>query len=197
MVALAPTARVSSLVGAAVVALMLGALPVAAQDKPATQSVAAELPHQLGLGLSVGAALDRGGFEIGVTARHAFTPRLLVGLTAEWCPWFDVLVRSPTVSPGSFNAYASLSFKWVGTPSVELRSVGHLGTSVLLFEPIGARVGSVGVFAGLALLSVSVRVAPSWSIEVMPDVTISVPSLSGVPFLYRQYRLLITALHWW
>src|SRR5207253_492523 len=84
-----------------------------------------------GLGGSLGAAIDRGGFQVGITARHGFNARLSGGATVEWSPWFDLLTRAFTV--GTVNGYLTLAVKWVTAQKVALRSALHLGASVLLF----------------------------------------------------------------
>ena len=181
-------ARVGRDVGqsATIAALIIGCVVSAPASAQSTGA--------FGLGGHVGAALDRGGFVGGVSVRHAFTPRLAGGFSAEWSPWFDVL--SAKFARGTANAYVTVSWKWVGTESVDVRSALHAGGSVLLFEPIGARQGAVGVFGGISLLSLWLRLAPAWSLELSPDVTLAVPSLTGVPLGYRQYRLIITLIHW-
>lgn len=146
------------------------------------------------VGGSIGAAFDRGGFQFGVTGRSALTPRLTGAATLEMSPWFNLL--SADVSLGTLNGYLSLAWSWATTEAVSIRSVVHLGVSMLLFAPVGADRFSVGPFAGLALLSISIRVSPTLTVELTPDATLSIPSVTGVPLVYNQYRLMASLLRW-
>lgn len=159
-----------------------------AEDAPADE------PVRWGVGGHAGAALDRGGFAVGASGRVQLSPRWTLGLSAEFSPFFDLL--SGTVAPGVINGYASFAWTWVSTPTVSLRSTAHVGTSVLLFEPVGTRQGAAGVFLGLAMLAVSIRASDAWSLELSPEVSLAIPSLTGVPYLYRQYRLIATLVRW-
>ena len=147
-----------------------------------------------GLRAFVGGSLDRGGFDAGIGAHRALSSRLTLGADFEFSPWFDLIALA--VAPGVANGYGTLRWAWITLPQFALRSTAHLGTSVLLFKAVGAPAGSVGAFAGLALLDVALRLSPSLWLELTPEVTLSAPLLRATPLVYRQYRLNIGLLHW-
>ncbi|MFT3706871.1 MAG: hypothetical protein QM817_04310 [Archangium sp.] len=143
-----------------------------------------------GAHVGVGASIDRAAMSVELGARLSVHPRVTLGLDVEFNPWFNLL--STTVAPGVMNAYASGTWKWLETDVVTLRSTLKLGTSVLLFDVVGARAGSVGVFAGASLLAVSLQLRPGTFFTIDPlEVDLAVPSLAGVPLVVRQYRLSI------
>lgn len=140
--------------------------------------------------LGVGASIDRAALNVDLGVRLAVHPRVTLGLDVEFNPWFNVL--SASVAPGVINAYASGSWRWLDTGTVTLRSTLKAGTSVLLFDVVGAQAGSVGVFVGASLLGVSLQLQPGLQLVLDPlEVDLAVPSLKGVPFAMRQYRLSI------
>lgn len=140
--------------------------------------------------LGVGASIDRAALNVDLGVRLAVHPRVTLGLDVEFNPWFNVL--SASVAPGVINAYASGSWRWLDTGTVTLRSTLKAGTSVLLFDVVGAQAGSVGVFVGASLLGVSLQLKPGLQLVLDPlEVDLAVPSLKGVPFAMRQYRLSI------
>jgi hypothetical protein len=117
-------------------------------------------------------------------------PRVSLGLDVEVNPWFDLL--SASVAPGVVNAYLRGTFRWLDTGFVTLHSTLKAGTSVLLFDVVGAHAGSVGIFIGANLLGVSLQLRPGLSFVIDPlEVDVAVPSLQGVPLVVRQYRVSI------
>jgi len=138
--------------------------------------------------LGVGASFDRAAVNVDAGLRLAVHPRLSLGLDVEFNPWFDLL--SASLAPGVINAYASGTWRWLDTGTVVLRSTLKVGTSVLLFDVVGAQAGSVGVFVGASLLGVSLQLKPGLQLLIDPvEVALAVPSLKGVPFAMRQYRI--------
>ncbi len=144
--------------------------------------------------LFAGGALERGGLNVGVGLARRLARRVEGELDVEWSPWFEMLSRS--TAPGTTNVYASVGVAWVLTPEVEVRTVGRLGTSVLLFSPLGAEAGAVGLYGALGPVSLSMKLAPRWWLDVSPEVALSMPSLGGIPFVYRQYLLRVGFLRW-
>lgn len=163
-------------------------------EVPAAPSTVANV-RTTGLRLFGGAALERGGLAIGAGGLRRLTPRLVVGATVEWNPWIDPV--SAGVASGVVNAYGTLSWRWLEGPSHELRGVAHAGASALLFSTVGARAGSVGVFGGLSVLTLALHLRDGLWLDVSPELTLSVPALHGVPFVYRQYRLCVGLTSWW
>jgi hypothetical protein len=138
--------------------------------------------------VGVGASIDRAAMSVDLGARLVVHPRVTLGLDVEFNPWFNLL--STSVAPGVLNGYLSGTWKWLETDVITLRSTLKAGTSVLLFDVVGARAGSVGVFAGASLLAVSLQLRPGTFFTIDPlEVDLAVPSLQGVPLVVRQYRL--------
>ena len=176
----------SRAVHAVVAAILLfgGAPASAAEDSPPS---AAPVPVPLGsLRLIAGLTLDRASANVGMGAERAFTPTFRVGVEAEYNPWFEL--QSMTAAPGVVNASSLLTVVWGHPSGWEVQSGLRLGGSMLLFTLPGARAGSFGVFFGASPIRVVVPVAPGRGLELSPDIAVAVPSLGGVPLVYRQYR---------
>ena len=115
----------------------------------------------------------------------------MVGLDAEWNPY--LAFGETGFRKGSFNAYASLlgRFQLAYAP-VSLRSSVSAGTSVLLFDLAGAKAGSVGPYFGISPLALDVKLRPHLYLTIDPtSIAIPVPHLTGIPFVYYQYRFVI------
>jgi hypothetical protein len=139
------------------------------------------------LHLVVGGSLDRGAGAFGIGGGVALSRRWALSADVEYSPWFDVLTAK--ASTGTARAYGTVSFAWLLADSLSLRSSVELGASVLLADVPGARAGSVGVVLGLALVGFAWQPSPHVLVEVVPDIMLDVPSLHGVPFVYREYRM--------
>jgi hypothetical protein len=170
---------------------MLGSL--VARAEPAATLDAAESPvpahdgRRGGVHLAVGSSFDNPGANLLAGVRLALSPRITLGFDFEASPWLDPI--SGRVAPGTFDAFATASWRWGGTGSLEVRSVIDAGTSVLLFRAEGANKGSVGLFVGTSLLQLRVKLSDALTLELTPEVVVAVPSLEGVPLAYRQYRV--------
>jgi hypothetical protein len=166
-------------------------LPAAtASDQLRVTALAAtpETPRRGEVHLTVGGAVDRGAAAFGVGASLRVSRRFALGIDLEFGPWFDLLTKQS--GTGTVRAYAIVSFIWADFGTVLVRSAAELGASVLLFDVPGARAGSVGLVLGASVLNVAWYPLPRVSVEVVPDVLLDVPSLHGVPLVYKEYRLL-------
>jgi hypothetical protein len=138
--------------------------------------------------LVAGASIDRGSGAFGVGLGVDLSERWALSFDAEFSPWFDVLTARS--SAGTARLYASGHFAWARFGALSLRSSAELGASMLLSDVPGASAGSVGVVLGLSLIGLRVQASPHVVVEVIPDVMLDAPSLRGVPFVYREYRLI-------
>ncbi|MBI2377728.1 MAG: hypothetical protein HYV07_27245 [Deltaproteobacteria bacterium] len=158
----------------------------------AGQASAAQPPasSRLGFDASVGGAIDSGAVAISGGARYSVEDWMF-GLDVELNPWISLDAMRAIL--GTLNVYGTVVKRWyVGSDDVHLRTTGHIGTSVLLVDLVGARKGNVGLFLGTSLIGVEIELGPSWTLIVDPaDVAIPVPQLSGAPLSYRQYRVTV------
>jgi hypothetical protein len=175
------------------VSRLLGSLLATAVAVPAAASAGTPEPFAPGLHLAVGASLDRSAVSADLGGRWAPLARVGLGLDLELNPWIDLL--SGSLAPGVASLVGSGFYRWTQGQGLELRTTVHLGTSVLLFDAVGAPAGSVGAYVGLGALSALLQVAPHTWLEIKPDVVVPVPQLRGTPFAYRQYRMMI-GLEW-
>lgn len=146
-------------------------------------------PDHTGVALhtSVAGSLDNGALAAVVAGRYAFDDRWLLGLDAEYNPWLSF--EAGRVSRGAFNGYATFIYRHWVSDSVALRITGNIGVSVLLFDLVGAPMGSVGPLVGGNLLGLSYEVTDQLYLLVDPaHVMLPVPQIRGAPFSYHQYR---------
>lgn len=141
--------------------------------------------------LATGASFDRGGVAQSAGMRYRMSDNWDVSLQAERNSWFSLTPARARV--GAFNAYASLTKRWsVHSPTYAIRTTVHLGTSRLLFELSGVPKGSTGLFFGTSLLGLESALSKSVVLVVEPaNVVVAAPLLSGVPFVYVQYRFTV------
>ncbi len=140
-------------------------------------------------------SLDRGGAAYRLGGRYRASDRWTFGADVEHNPWFSI--ETVSAVPGVINAYLTASFRWTRFEGIELASTAHAGISVLLFDLYSAEAGSTGPYLGLSLLGVSIDLSPGVALVIEPaDVSIPIPQLRGVPFVYRQYRLTV-GVRWW
>lgn len=181
--------RGSVLAGVVVCATASLAHADAPRAATATQVVSAEeAPRRGTLHVTVGGALDRGAGAFGLGVSYRVSKRFILGVDLEAGPWFDLLMKQSAA--GTARLYATLHFVWADFGTVLVRSSVELGGSVLLFDAPGANRGSVGVLLGASVVNVAWRPLPRLAVEVVPDVLLDVPSLHGVPLVYKEYRLL-------
>lgn len=141
--------------------------------------------------VATGASYDNAAFSGGLGMRYQLSRKWMLGLDAEWNPYF---ATSPgKLRSGSGNAYLSLIRRFqLRYESVNIRTTASLGASMLLFDLVGAEKYSVGPFFGVSFLGVEWKVARGFYVTLDPTyIAIPVPSLKGVPFMYAQYRFLL------
>jgi hypothetical protein len=141
--------------------------------------------------VALGASYDKPGFSGGIGARYQFSKPLMFGFDAEWNPFY---VPSPLkVKAGVLNTYFSIMRRFqLKNDSLNVRTTVGLGTSVLLFDLVGAPAGSVGPYFGLSFLGVEWKASPGFYLTVDPAyIAFPVPHLTGAPFGYLQYRFLV------
>jgi uncharacterized protein (TIGR03382 family) len=169
------------------------AVPAGA-NAPAVDSAAPTTPvapdfQRWGLRLATSVSIDNPSLALALGARFNPTRRLSLGVDVELAPWFDPI--SGHAALGTLDAFATAAFAWLQLGPVSLRSSLSAGTSVLLFDAMGAQKGSVGVFVGTSPVQIAVRLPAQLQLELSPEVTVAVPELKGVPLAYRQYRATI------
>lgn len=170
----------------AAVALVL-AFTGAAQATPVRTSTVPPA-GAVGFYLGASAAIDRGAFAGAAGVRWRVLDALSLGADVEWNPWFSL--DAGRTAPGALNLYATGIYHWVSLADLELRTTAHLGTSVLLFDLVGADAGATGLYLGLSLLGLAARLDEHVTLIFEPaDLAFPVPQLRGVPFYYHQYRI--------
>lgn len=169
--------------GVALCLLLLASPALASEVRTSSRTI-----DQLGLYVGGSASLDRGAFALAGGVRVPVFQDLTLGLDAEINPWFSL--DAARLAPGALNIYFTGIYHWFSLGRVELRTTAHIGTSVLLFDLVGAEAGSTGLYFGLNLLGVAIRVSDHFQLVLEPaDLSFPIPHLWGVPFYYRQYRL--------
>jgi hypothetical protein len=141
--------------------------------------------------VALGASYYKPGLSGGGGARYQLSRPLMFGFDAEWNPW---LALSPgKLRPGAFNAYVSVIRRFqLESDDVNVRTTLALGTSVLLFDLVGAPAGGVGPFFGLSFLGVEWKIRRGFYLVIDPTyIALPVPQLTGIPFAYIQYRFLV------
>jgi uncharacterized protein (TIGR03382 family) len=174
-------------------ALLLAAGPALAAPAEADPLVAEPLRSPWSLRAELGASLERASLNVGLGVGLRVSRRLTLEVGFEFNPWFDLL--SGTAAPGTLNLFGIAAWRWAELSGVSVSSALSLGGSALLFAPVGARPGSVGVFAALAPVRGALPLSPVLALELTPELVFNAPSLGGVPFVYREYRLLL-GLRW-
>lgn len=141
--------------------------------------------------LATGASYDNTALSAGLGLRYQFLRNWMLGFDGEWNPY--VAISPSKFRSGSANAYLSLILRsQLAYETVNLRSQVGLGASMLLFDLVGADKYSVGPFFGIGFLGVEFKAARGVYITIDPTyIAIPVPNLTGVPFMYAQYRFLI------
>jgi hypothetical protein len=141
--------------------------------------------------VATGASYDNAAFSGGLGMRYQLSRKWMLGLDAEWNPYFATTPGE--LRSGSGNAYFSLIRRYqLRFESVNIRTTASLGAAMLLFDLVGADKYSVGPFFGISFLGVEWKVARGFYVTLDPTyIALPVPSLKGVPFMYAQYRFLL------
>lgn len=147
-----------------------------------------------GLYAAGGVSIDRGALAFSFGGRAQLNKNLYLGADLEYNPWFSL--ETGEFADGVINAYATIILAWARLGDMELRTSGHLGISVLLFDLVGADEGSVGPFGALTLLGIAWDLGPQvkWVIDPA-QVAVPIPQVTGIPFYYLQYRF-VTGIQW-
>lgn len=136
---------------------------------------------------ALSASVDEPGAALAAGARYELTPRWLVGLDAEWNPWTSL--QTWRIRSGVLNVFASGTWRSPVSNALALRVTARAGVSALLFDMYGAPSGSVGPYLGLSLLALEVVLASNTALVLEPaDVVVTVPHVTGIPYIRRQYR---------
>ena len=136
-------------------------------------------------------AVDKPGIAGELAARWQLNDSWVIGLDAEWNPFYGIQTRSFRM--GTFNGYATLIRRYpMRFETVNLRTTAHLGASVLLMDLYGAPRGSTGVFLGISPLGVEWKISRALYIVVDPiNLAVAAPQLAATPFVYQQYRFTV------
>jgi hypothetical protein len=148
-------------------------------------------PSRFGLTMAGGGALQNGAFAASVGGLFRVSANLLLGIDAEYNPWFAL--RTFEVRSGSTNLYATGVLRVpLRYQRVNLRSTVQFGITRTNFPLYGVPEGSVGPYVGFNLLGMDYELNRSFLLIVNPaHVAIPIPRASGVPFAYPQYRITI------
>jgi hypothetical protein len=137
---------------------------------------------------AVGGSIDNPALAFSLGGRYRTGRSWLLGADAEYNPWFAFHTRR--FSRGTFNFYGTVIKRFVVNEELTLRTTGHLGTSVLLFDLVGAPAGSIGPYFGVNFLGLEYELSPGLYLILDPaDVALPVPHITGAPLTYLQYRL--------
>jgi hypothetical protein len=134
------------------------------------------------------ASYDKSALLGRIGGRLALSRTWMVGLDAEWNPYLSV--GETHVRSGTIDAYASLIGRFqLAYEPINLRSSVSLGGSMLLFDLVGAPAGSIGPYFGISLLGLEIKLGHGFYLTVDPDsIAIPIPHVTGIPFIYYQYR---------
>lgn len=137
------------------------------------------------------ASYDKSALLGRVGGRLALSRHWMVGLDAEWNPY--LAVGETHVRSGTIDAYASLIGRFqLAYEPINLRSSVSLGGSMLLFDLVGAPAGSIGPYFGISFLGLEIKLGHGFYLTVDPDsIAIPIPHVTGIPFVYYQYRFQI------
>jgi len=185
--------RATLLAAAGLVAIVAFAPRTAEASQPAEPRLSASedlVPeHRFALAANLGLSIQRAAASGSLGVRYALAPRLVVGLDAEWNPWFTVAPAEAVAGVASFYATGTYVLaKRAGTDGPELRTTVHAGASVLLFDMVGALAGSVGPYVAWNLLGIAIPAGRARIVIDPATFCLPVPQLHGVPFYYMQYR---------
>jgi hypothetical protein len=145
-------------------------------------------PSRLGAVVAFGGALQNGALAGSLGGVFRVSPNLLLGIEAEYNPWFSV--RNFELRSGSTNLYATGVLRFpLRFQRVNLRSTLQIGISRINFALYGVPEGSVGPYVGFNLLGIDYELRTGMLLIFNPaHIAIPIPKASSVPFAYPQYR---------
>jgi MYXO-CTERM domain-containing protein len=141
--------------------------------------------------IAAGASYDNAAFSAGAGLHYQLSRKWVLGFDGEWNPY--VATNPGKVRSGSANAYVSLIRRFqLRYENINVRTTVSAGGSMLLFDLVGADKYSFGPFFGVSFLGLEWKVARGFYLTVDPTyLAIPIPSVTGVPFMYAQYRFLL------
>lgn len=140
-------------------------------------------------------SVDHGALAVQLAARMRVRKNWIVGVDAEWNPW----ISDPRIYDidnsrlGAFNLYGTGIFRLpLANEDFNLRASINLGCSTALFDLYGVPRGSTGLYGALSPLGLEWKIASVPYLIINPlSIVLAAPQLSGVPFVYAQYRFTI------
>lgn len=144
-----------------------------------------------GIAVNVAGSLDEPALAGSLGARLRLSQRWALGLDAEWNPYLATHGRK--FREGGINFYATAILRFpLAYQAINLRSTLSVGGSYLLTELYGAPEGSIGLYGGISPLGLEVKASRHIYLVINPmSIAVPVPHLTGVPFVYPQYRFTI------
>jgi len=141
--------------------------------------------------VALGASYEHTAASGGLGLRYSLHRKWMVGFDAEWNPYFAL--KPGKFRTGSANAYFSIIHRsQLERATMNIRSSASVGASMLLFDLVGADRFSMGPFFGLSFLGVEWKAGKNFYVTIDPTyIAIPIPSITGVPFMYVQYRFLV------
>lgn len=196
---------------AALVLLSLGGAVAHADDKPARkprQEAQEGENHTIGgsadaegnellFGGYAGAAgsVDHGGLAFQLAARMRFRKNWIFGAGAEWNPFISDprIYDTDNFKPGVLNGHLTAIFRLpLAREQFNLRITADLGFSTILMDLYGVPRGSTGIYAALSPLGLEWKMATIPYLIINPlSIALPAPHLSGVPYVYAQYRFTV------
>lgn len=140
---------------------------------------------------ALGASYDHAAFSGGLGLRYQLAEKWMLGFDAEWNPY--LAITPSKLRAGSANAYFSVIRRYqLVRASVNIRTTASVGASMLLFDLVGADKYSFGPFLGISFLGAEWKVARGLNLTIDPTyIALPIPSVTGIPFMYVQYRFLL------
>jgi hypothetical protein len=112
------------------------------------------------------------------------------GFAVEWNPWFSV--HAARASPGALDVYLTFAHRWYVRRELSLYSRVELGTSTILFEPVGVDRYSTGLYFGGVILGIRIPVRRTVDLTLDPShLAMPTPQVVGIPFYYGQWRMTV------
>jgi hypothetical protein len=192
--------RTGSVLGAAGLAVLVtasgagrafgqSAPPAATENQAAVPAPADAAPIRWGASLTGAASVNYGGLATAAGARARLGKHWILGLDAEWNPWFAVNGAS-SIRAGAFNGYGTAILRVpLAAERFDLRTTFNLGTSVLLIDLYGAPKWTTGLFVGFRPLGIEWAISRRLFLICDPlGYALPVPQLGGVPLAFPQYR---------
>ncbi|MEO8877437.1 MAG: MYXO-CTERM sorting domain-containing protein [Polyangiaceae bacterium] len=140
---------------------------------------------------AIAGSFDRPALMARIGGRYALSRYWMVGLDVEWNPF--LAVGESHFRAGSGAVYGSLIRRFqLAYEPINLRTTVSAGASMLLFDLVGAPTGSIGPYFGVSLLGLEVKLGKGFYLTIDPtSIAIPVPHVTGIPFVYYQYRFML------